>query len=161
MAMEAKTQAAIQDRSRASVDRLRALGARLSDDELTRVIDPPWTAGALFAHIGFWDRFVHAKWLHAANTGSRTPLPMDDALQKLVQELVNDASLRQWAAIPPRTALEECIAAAAQIDALIGSLGADVVSELLQARRERLVDRSIHRDEHLNTLEAAFPSRGA
>jgi hypothetical protein len=159
MAMEAK--AAIDDRNRASVDRLRELGARLSDEELTRVIDPPWTAAALFAHVAFWDRYVHARWLHAANTGSRTPLPMDDALQKLVQELVNEASLRQWAAIPPRTTVQECLTAAAEIDALIGSLGAEVTSELVQARRERLVDRSLHRGEHLNTLEIAFPSQSA
>jgi hypothetical protein len=161
MAMGAKARAAIEDRNRAAVDRLRALGARLSDEELTRVIDPPWTAAALFAHIAFWDRFVHARWLLAANTGSRSPLPIDEALQNLVQELVNDASLKQWAAIPPRTAIQDCLAAAAEIDALIGSLGADVVSEVVYARRERLVDRSIHRDEHLNTLEAAFPSDSA
>lgn len=157
MAMEAKAQAAIEDLNRAAVERLRALGARLSDEELTRLIDPPWTAAALFAHVAFWDRFVHARWLLAASTGSGTPLPIDDALQELVQELVNDASLQQWAVIPPRTAFQDCLAAAAEVDALIGSLRADVVSEVVQARRERLVDRSLHRREHLNTLETSFP----
>lgn len=157
MAMEAKAQAAIEDRNRAAVERLRALGARLSDEELTRLIDPPWTAAALFAHVAFWDRFVHARWRLAASTGSGTPLPIDDAVQELVQELVNDASLQQWLLITPRTAFQDCLAAAAGVDALIASLKADVVSELVQARRERLVDRSLHRREHLDTLETAFP----
>jgi hypothetical protein len=152
--MEAKARAAIEDRNRAAVDRLRALGARLSDEELTWLIDPPWTAAALFAHIAFWDRFVHARWLLAANTESRTPLPFDDALL----ELINDASLRQWGVIPPQTAVQDCLAAAAEIDALIRSLEADVVTEIVQERRERLVDRSLHRGEHLNTIEVAFPS---
>ncbi len=154
MAMEAMARQAIEDRNHAAVDRLRALGARLSDEQLTRLIDPPWTAAALFAHVAFWDRFVHARWLLAANTGSRIPLPFDDALL----ELINDASLQQWAVIPPRTAVQDCLAAAAEIDALIGSLEGDVVSEVMQERRERLVDRSLHRGEHLNTIETAFPS---
>lgn len=87
--MTAKAQAAIEDRNRAAVERLRALGARLL--------------------------------------------------------------------IPPLTAFQDCLAAAAEVDALIGSLKADVVSEVLQARRERLLDRSLHRREHLDTLETAFP----
>ena len=153
MAMEANARAAIEDRNRSAVDRLRALGTRLSDEELTRLIDAPWTAAALFAHVAFWDRFVHARWLLAANLGSRTPLPFDDALL----ELINDASLQQWGVIPPRTAVQDCLAAAAEIDALIRSLEADLVAEVVQGRRERLVDRSLHRGEHLATIEAAFP----
>jgi hypothetical protein len=153
MAMEANARAAIEGRNRSAVDRLRALGARLSDEELTRLIDPPWTAAALFAHVAFWDRFVHARWLLAANLGSRTPLPFDDALL----ELINDASLQQWGVIPPRTAVQDCLAAATEVDALIRSLEGDVVSEVMQEQRERLVDRSLHRGEHLATIEAAFP----
>ena len=154
MAMEAMDRQSIEHRNHSAVDRLGKLGVRLSDEELTRPIDPPWTAAALFAHVAFWDRFVHARWLLAASTGSRTPLQFDDSLL----ELINDASLQQWTVIPPRTAVQDCLAAAAQIDALIGSLEADVVSEAVQAQRERLVDRSLHRGEHLNTIEMAFPS---
>jgi hypothetical protein len=80
----------------------------LSDEELSQTIDPPWTAAALFAHMAFWDRFVRARWLLAATTGSRAPLPFDDALL----ELINDSSLQQWAVIPPRTAVQDCLAAA-------------------------------------------------
>jgi hypothetical protein len=114
--MEAAARRAIEDRNHAAVDRLRALGVRLSDEELSQTIDPPWTAAALFAHMAFWDRFVRARWLLAATTGSRTPLPFDDALL----ELINDSSLQQWAVIPPRTAVQDCLAAAAEIDGLIG-----------------------------------------
>jgi hypothetical protein len=151
--MEAKAMASIEDRNRSAVERLLTLGARLSDEELTRLIDPPWTAAALFAHVAFWDRFVHARWLLAACLGTRTPLPFDDALL----ELINDASLRQWSVIPPRAAVQGCLAAAEELDALIRSLDRDVVSEVVYEQRERLVDRSLHRGEHLNTIEAAFP----
>jgi len=155
MAMEATARRAIEERNHAALDRLRALGVRLSDEELSQTIDPPWTAAALFAHMAFWDRFVRARWVLASTMGSRTPLPFDDALL----ELINDSSLQQWAVIPPRTAIQDCLAAAAEIDSLIGSLEADVVSEVVREGRERLVDRSLHRSEHLSTIEAAFRSR--
>jgi hypothetical protein len=151
--VEASERQAIQDRNQAAVDRLRALGSRLSDAELTRPIDPPWTAAGLFAHVAFWDRFVHARWLLAANGESRTPIDFDDALL----ELINDASLQQWVAIPPRAAVEDCLAAADQLNDLIGSLDDDVV-EAVKRRRPRLVNRSLHRAEHVVTIEAAFPS---
>jgi hypothetical protein len=150
--MNANERQAIQNRNHASVDRLRALDLRLSDAELTRPIDPPWTAAGLFAHIAFWDRFVLARWLLAARTGSRTPVDLDDALL----ELVNEASLQQWVAVPPRVAIEACFHAAAQLDALIESLDEEVVSAV-HVRRPRLVDRSLHRIEHLITIETALP----
>ena len=154
MAMEATARRAIEERNHAALDRLRALGVRLSDEELSQTIDPPWTAAALFAHMAFWDRFVRARWVLASTMGSRTPLPFDDALL----ELINDSSLQQWAVIPPQTAVQHCLAAAAEIDGLIRSLEADVVSEVVQGGRERLVDRSLHRGEHLSTIETAFPT---
>jgi len=128
--MDASERQAIQDHNQATVDRLRALGLRLSDAELTRPIDPPWTAAGLFAHVAFWDRFVHARWLLAANGGSRTPIDLDDALL----ELINDASLQQWVATPPRTAVEDCLVAADDLNGLIESLDDDVV-EVVQRRR--------------------------
>jgi hypothetical protein len=39
--MEATARRAIEDRNHAGVDRLRALGVRLSDEELSQTIDPP------------------------------------------------------------------------------------------------------------------------
>jgi len=145
----------IDERNRAAVDELRAIAARLSDDEFLRPIDPPWTAAALFAHMGFWDRFAHARWLQALETGSGVPLPIDDA----PMELINQAALREWTVIPPRTAVEECLAAAETIDRFIGSLEDDAVSRVVLEGRERLVDRSIHRREHLDTIEGAFPNQ--
>jgi len=141
------------ERNRATTERLRALAGRLPDDELARVLDPPWTTSALFAHIAFWDRFVLARWKLAATKGSRAPDRMDDT----PQDLINDAALPGWKAIPARAAIDTCLAAAEELDRLIGSLDIDVVVELERDRRERLVDRSLHRGEHLDSLESAFP----
>ena len=73
-------------------------------------------------------------------------------------ERINDASLRQWLAIPARIAVEEFLAAAAELEERISRLDATIVSELVVQGRERLVDRSLHRGDHIRTLEEAFPS---
>jgi DinB superfamily len=147
--------AGTDERNRSSTERLRALARRLSDDELARSLDPRWTTSAIFAHIAFWDRFVLARWNLAVTEGSRAPDRIDDT----PQDLINDAALPGWNAIPARAALEGCLAAAAELDRFIGTLDADLVVELVRDRRERLVDRSLHRGEHLDALEAAFPDQ--
>ena len=144
---------AIDRRNRDSAERLAALGARLSEPELTAEIDAPWTAAGLFAHIAFWDRFVLERWGLAAERGERTPMVVDDGLM----DRINDASLNQWMSIPARVAVEECATAGSALDAFIAGVDDDVRAELVAAGRERLVDRSLHRDEHLRTLESAFP----
>jgi hypothetical protein len=144
----------IVERNRSSLERLRTIGSSLSDAELDRTIDAPWTAAALFAHIAFWDRFVLERWRLAAETEDRTPMPVDDG----VMDRINDASVTQWLAIPARVAVEECLAAAAELEELISRLDPTIVSEVVIEGRERLVDRSLHRGEHLRTMEEAFPS---
>jgi hypothetical protein len=143
---------AIVERNRATTERLRAMGSRLSNDELVAVIDPPWTSAALFAHIAFWDRFARERWRLAAETGDLIPPSVDDALM----DRINDAALPQWLAVRPRAAVEECGAAAAEIDEFAASLEEGMLSALIRDGRERLADRSLHRDEHLVTMEGAF-----
>jgi DinB superfamily len=144
----------VDARNRASAERLAALGARLSDDQLRAEIDPPWTAAGLFAHIAFWDRFVLERWRLAAERGERTPMAVDSGLM----DRINDASLHQWMSIPPRIAVEECVTSASALDAFLEDVTDDVREELAAEGRERLTDRSLHRGDHLGTLEAAFPA---
>ena len=145
---------AIAERNRSSRERLRAIASALPDSELDGTIDNPWTAAALFAHMAFWDRFVFERWRLAAEKGDPTPVSEDNA----VMDRINDASLKQWLAIPARLAVEDFLDAAAELEELIARLDATIVSELVVEGRERLVDRSLHRGEHLGTIERAFPS---
>ena len=145
--------AEIGARNRSSLARLESLGHALRDDELARVIDPPWTPGALFAHIAFWDRFVLERWRLAHERGDRRPAPLDGE----VWDRANLAALPQWLALPPRAAVAECLAAGRELDDLIGGLDREVVAELVAEGGQRLVDRSIHRGEHIGTLGSAFP----
>jgi DinB superfamily len=142
----------IVQRNRETTERLRALGSRLSAEDLAAEIDPPWTSAALFVHIAFWDRFARERWRLAAEAGDLVPSSVDDALM----DRINDAALPQWLAVSPAAAVEECLTAAAEMDAFVESLGEPALSGLIRAGRPRLADRSLHRDEHLATMEAAF-----
>jgi Mycothiol maleylpyruvate isomerase N-terminal domain len=145
----------VHERNRAATDRIRAIGKRLSDEELARTFDPPWTTASLLAHVGFWDRFVQARWRRALETRLGQPEPIEDA----PIEMLNDAALPEWALIPARAAADECVRAADEIDRFIASLDADTVARLEGSDRRRLVDRSLHRGEHLEAIERAFPDR--
>jgi hypothetical protein len=146
----------IEEANTASRSAMRAVAERLSEDEMVRPIEGPWSASAVFAHLAFWDRFCRARWLHAEKAGLPTPIPLDDA----VLELINDADLPHWADVPARTAVEESLEAAENVDALIEGLDDDIGLKIEAEGRRRLIDRSIHRREHLMMVEARFPTGG-
>jgi hypothetical protein len=142
----------VEHRNREALEGLRLAASSLSQDELRRPIDPPWTPAALFAHLAFWERFTRARWLEALHPESGVPVPFED----VAMELVNTAGLPGWLALGPGDAVEQCLRAAGEMDECLVSLEPDVVSQVLQDGRPRLVDRSIHRNEHLATIVAAF-----
>ena len=143
----------IDERNRASLARLRTLADSLSENELSREIDPPWTAAGLFAHFAFWDRFVLERWKLSVERGETTPAQVDGGFM----ERINDASLDQWMSVPAAAAVAQCLAAAEEVDAFVRTIGDDARAALEREGRPRLVDRSLHREDHLRTLEGAFP----
>src|SRR3972149_3651004 len=82
----------------ATRERLKALVARLSDDDLRRPLEEGWTVGATLAHIAFWDQRalrLLEKWERQGVSPS--PLPAD-------VDAINDAMRALCLAIPPRQA---------------------------------------------------------
>jgi hypothetical protein len=80
-------------------------------------------------------------------------MTVDDGLM----DRINDASLSQWMSIPPKIGFKLCVAAARDVDAFIEGVTDEIRGELVTQGRERLIDRSLHRGDHLRTLEGAFP----
>ena len=68
-------------------------------------------------------------------------------------QLVNDAGFPQWRTIPFEDAARDALAVAETLDGLIERIDPQVAERLIAAGRGRLVDRSIHRNEHLDDLE--------
>lgn len=137
------------ERNERSRFRLQQVIDALADDLLTATIDGPWTSGVLLVHMAFWDRFVKERWEHALRSQQRTPAVLDLGLA----DLVNDASVPGWSVIPPRDATRMALAAADEVDGVIASLADNAVEALLAAGWNSLLDRSVHRHEHLDAIE--------
>lgn len=131
---------------------MRRILERASDDDLRRDLDDEWTVGATFAHIAFWDRVSRARWEAALR-------PEGPGFVSYPQELidwVNAAALPQWRSLAPRAAVMDALSAAADVDALIERLPTATVEEALASGRARMLDRSVHRRDHLDRIERAL-----
>jgi hypothetical protein len=129
--------------------RLAALGARLGRGDLPTHLSGGWTAGAVFAHLAFWDRFVLARWDAYGRTGVIEDLP-DSQL-----DLVNAGGLPLWLALDSGAAVAEAIRASADVCAHIAGLSPGAVDAAIRSGRLAMLDRGVHWSPHLDELEAA------
>jgi hypothetical protein len=135
------------DLNRASTDRIRALAARLSDEEVQQRVGEHWTVAIALAHLAFWDRRVMQILDETERDGKLSLFEIDI--------LANDISLPLWAAIPPRTAAQIAIDTADALDARLAGFPADLVEEIY-AYNKRWIVRAFHRNDHLDEVDAAL-----
>lgn len=127
-------------------ERLRALVSRLTDDDLNRTVEHGWTVAAALVHLAFWDRRRLAEIVHWQRQGQApamgcSPDPINAALQVLA------------AAIPPRVAPQLAVDSAAAIDRQLEQISPELVAAIEAAGEVRLLNRSLHRREHLDQIE--------
>ncbi len=133
--------------NRASTERIRALAARLSDEEMQQPVGEHWTVAIVFAHLAFWDRRVMYV-LDMTERDGKLFIPEIDIF-------VNDLSLPLWAAIPPREAARIAIETAVTLDKRLEDFAPALLEEIY-AYNKRWIVRSLHRGEHLDEAEAAL-----
>lgn len=135
--------------NRASTQRIRALVGRLSDAELLKPVGKDWTVAIALAHLAFWDqRVMHVLDLTERNGKLSAPE---------IDLSVNDWSLPLWAAIPPREAARIAVETAASLDARLENLSEALLEEIY-GYNKRWVIRAMHRNEHLDEVDAALKS---
>jgi DinB family protein len=137
------------DRNRAARERLAAVATRLGDRNIP--LSGGWTASALLAHIAFWDRLALARLEKYLRDGE-TPASANDA----ITELTNGGGMRQWLDTPPHVAARQASDAAADVDRAVAGLQADRLRFLESLGRPFLIDRSQHRQGHLDEIERAL-----
>lgn len=135
------------DRNRASTERIRALAARLTDDDMQRRVGEHWTVAIALAHLAFWDRRVMYV-LDMTQRDGKLFAPEIDIF-------VNDLSLPLWAAIPPRAAARLAIESAEALDQQLEDFPPTLLAEI-HAFNKRWVVRALHRNEHLDEVDAAL-----
>jgi nucleotide-binding universal stress UspA family protein len=135
------------ERNRASTERIRVLTASLTDEEMQQPVGEHWTVAIALAHLAWWDgRVIYV--LDKTEQEGEASIPDIDIV-------VNDLSLPLWAVVPPREAARIAIETAETLDARLENYPRDLL-EKVYAVMPRWVIRAIHRNEHLNEIDAAL-----
>lgn len=129
-----------------STERLRALVAGLSADDLGRSLGGRWTVAVALAHLAFWDaRQVAALQRYARGDG----FPSEDYVTNAALESIA-------AAFDPRTVGEAAVNAAQQLDSTVDDLTAGQLDDLREAGFSYAIERAPHREEHIHQIEEAL-----
>ena len=135
------------ERNRVSSERIRALATHLSDEELQHPVGEHWTVAITLTHLAFWDRRVMYV-LEMTEHDGKLFIPEIDIF-------VNDLSLPLWAAIPPREAARIAVETADDVDRRLEAFPPALLEEIY-TYNPRWVVRALHRDAHLDEVDAAL-----
>lgn len=135
--------------NRASTEQIRALAARLSDEEMQTRVGEHWTVAIVFAHLAFLD----LRALYVLDATERA----GEVVNPDFNIFINDVALPLWAAIPPREAVRICLETAETLDRRLETYPPHLL-EMIRAEYKRYLFRVYHRTEHLDEAEAALKS---
>jgi hypothetical protein len=138
--------------NRTELDRLRVLIEHLTDEDLKRPLGDGWTISSALAHCAFWDRIALTHWQHWEQEGMKVyPVEVD---------VLNNALLPLWLAIPPREATRLVLSAAEEVDRKIEELSPDLADAYLTSGYSPWrIHTYDHRREHLDEIEHALSSK--
>jgi hypothetical protein len=137
--------------NRASTKRMQDLVMRLKDDELLKPVGKEWTVYMTLAHLAFWDTRVMSL-LDATEREGKLVAPEIDIS-------VNDILATLFGAMRPRLISQIAFQAAGALDDMLENFPPDLL-EQVYARSERWVLRALHRNHHLDAIEAALKMGG-
>jgi hypothetical protein len=136
-----------KDLNRASTERIKKLASTITDEEMQTRVGEHWTVSIALAHLAFWDRRVMYVLDMTAKDG-KLFIPEIDIF-------VNDLSLPLWAVIPPREAARIAIETSEDLDKRLEVYPPLLLEEIFNYNK-RWVIRALHRNEHLNEVDAAL-----
>jgi hypothetical protein len=133
--------------------RLEALVARLSDQDLARPLPAGWTVAAALAHLAFWDQRIVVLAEAWRRAGAAAPPPAHDPANT---DWINDAAKPLLLGLPHRTATELAVAAARAADRAAAELPDAFLAANAAAGNPLNLLRATHRSQHLDEIERAL-----
>jgi hypothetical protein len=134
-------------------ERLRNLVDKIADEELTLALNAEgWTVAVALAHVAFWDErrlVLVRKWKKEGITLS----PSIDV------DIINDALVPLLLAIPPRKAANLSVLTAEVLDRELEEASPDLIAAIEAMGDIHALDRSIHRNLHLDEIEALLKAK--
>ncbi len=139
--------------NRRELDRLKALVARATDEDLMRPMDEGWTVASVLGHVAFWDlRIVTALERWGPDGTGPFPSYYDDAV-----DWINDAAKPIISALEPRAAARVAVDAAEAADRGVAAMSDDLLAKNEATGLYINTDRADHRSEHLDEIEKVLP----
>jgi uncharacterized damage-inducible protein DinB len=139
--------------NRQALDRLRALIARASDEDLARPMPDGWTVASVLGHMAFWDlRIVTALERWGPDGSGPFPTYYVDAV-----DWINDAAKPIISALDPRAAARVAIEAAEAADGAVAAMADELLEKNETTGLYINTDRADHRGEHLDEIEKLLP----
>jgi hypothetical protein len=132
----------------ASRARLDATLERLTDADLTRELEGGWTVASALGHIAFWEEYDLTIFRRSL-TEAKAPAYGD-------YEALNEAMRPLWLLLPPHAAVQYLREMLRAVDGALAGLDDGVVETLLAGRGAISLERSEHRDEHLEQIQRAL-----
>jgi uncharacterized damage-inducible protein DinB len=132
--------------NRAATERMRKIINRLSDEELSKSIGSDWTISITLAHLALWDQRVIFV-IESAKKNDKLHAPYYDYQ-------LNDILTPLLRVIPAQEAARMAITTAETLDKELEQCSTQVIEEMNEVN-PRLIDRSIHRNLHLDEIENA------
>ncbi len=130
--------------NRASTARMKQLVEGLSDQQLNIVLPNGWTVSVTLAHLAFWDQRVSRVIEMAQMQGKVIRTELDIQLNDILEPF--------FRAIPPREAVRLALESADKLDQQLEDCSAERIGQL-EVESPRWVDRSLHRNDHLDEIE--------
>lgn len=137
------------DRNNRSRERLQALAGSLDERSVGSSGEGEWNVPTILGHVAFFDRLMLARWHAAISAGKDSPGGLADG----VSDLINEAGPDLWGSMPIPVAAAAALRASAVIDGYLADVDPAVVARAIAEDRAAVVDRSIHRNQHLDEID--------
>jgi hypothetical protein len=133
--------------NRASTERIKKLVAGLTDKQMQTRVGEHWTVAIALAHLVWWDRRV----MYVLDMTVKD----HDVFIPNIDISVNDISLSLWAAVPAREAARIAVETSEDLDQRLEAYPQDLLEKIYDTNK-RWVVRALHRNEHLDEVDAAL-----
>ena len=133
--------------NRASTERIKKLVASLTDEQMQTRVGEHWTVAIALAHLAWWDRRV----MYVLDMTAKD----HDVFIPNIDITVNDISLPLWEALPPREAARIAVETSEDLDQRLEAYPQDLLEKIYDTNK-RWVVRALHRNEHLDEVDAAL-----
>lgn len=131
------------------------LVSTLSEDSYRCPIGLHWTVATTLCHLCFWDQRALVMLKSWASGGTIEIPRLDVASVNSINQAVNRIALE----VPGTAAGRIAVESATAVDAFVARIGDELARRIEAAGFERYLQRSLHRQEHLDKIRQALNNK--